>query len=125
MTEYMEKEIKNGKSGAKRFMHIIDGSFLTREGLRAQYKVIALGVVLLIVYIANHYIVQQKLTRIDRLKQELKEVRYETLLQESFLMQESRQSHVERLVEQRGLDLHVADQPPYSIRIKPERHGWK
>lgn len=121
----MGKQSRNSKSGAKKVMHIIDGSFLNAGILKGQYKVIALTFVLLLVYIANHYLVEQKLTRIDALKNELKETRYETLLQESFLMQESRQSHVEKLVKERGLELHVADQPPYSLHIKPEKHGWK
>ena len=107
------------------FFRIIDGSFLGGDLLRGQYKLMFLTVALMLVYIANHYVMQQKLTRIDHLKKELEEVRYEALLQQSYLMRESRQSHIEELVKERGLDVEVAAQPPYSLEVKPERRGWK
>ena len=97
---------------------IMDGSFLSTDFFRQQYKFMLLIVVLLIFYIGNRYSMNAKIAEVDRLKQELTETRYEALVQNSNLMQESRQSHIRQLVEQRGLDLRETTLPPYHLKVK-------
>ena len=97
---------------------IMDGSFLGTDFFRQQYKFMLLVVVLLILYIGNRYSVNAKIAEVDRLKQELTETRYEALVQNSNLMQESRQSHIRKLVEERGLDLRETTQPPFHLKVK-------
>lgn len=100
------------------FAQIMDGSFLSTDFFRQQYKFMLLIVVLLIFYIGNRYSMNAKIAEVDRLKQELTETRYEALVQNSNLMQESRQSHIRKLVEERGLDLKETTQPPFHLKVK-------
>ncbi len=85
------------------------------------YKYALFLVALLIVYVANHYSMNAKLKRMDTLRKEVTEQRYELLIQQSALMQESRESHIRKLVEERGLELKSTDQPPYHLKVK--KHG--
>lgn len=58
---------------------------------------------------------------IDKLKKELKDVKYKALSTSSRLTEISRQSHViDRLKENRDSTLHIADQPPFIIQV-PEQ----
>jgi cell division protein FtsL len=81
-------------------------------------KLILLIVVLLFVYISNHYSVIMKLAEINRLQQELNDAKYEALMYSSEFMQESRQSHIKSMVEEKGLELKELTEPPYTLKVK-------
>ena len=57
----------------------------------------------------------QKLREIDRLNQRLRDVRFEALSISSELTGHSRQSQIEALVEEQGIDLEVAKNPSYVL----------
>ncbi len=115
----MEQEEENKKT-TKRFSfgEFIDGSFLDKNFFRKHAKLIFLIVVLLFVYIGNHYSVIMKLAEINRLQQELNDVKYEALMYTSEFMQESRQSHIKSMVEEKGLELKELTEPPYILKVK-------
>lgn len=96
----------------------IDGSFLNRSFFKRQYKLLLLLVLLAFVYISNHYAVIMKIAEIDRLKAQLTEIKYEALYFSSELMQESRQSHIKAMVEEKGLDLKESTMPPYQMEVE-------
>jgi hypothetical protein len=52
---------------------------------------------------------------IERLQQQLKDVKYESLTISSSLTEASRQSEIERRVEEAGLDLVITNEPVYYI----------
>lgn len=99
------------------FSEWVDGSFLLKEYIRKQYKLMLLVVLLIVMYISNNYSVIIQLAEIDSLKQKLTDIRYETLFYTSELMQESRQSHIIHLVEEKGLDLKETTIPPYKLIV--------
>ena len=73
-------------------------------------------VVLLIFFlISNRYTCLQKLKEIDKLQQQLQDVRFEALSISSELIGSSRQSKIEELVEEEGIDLEGAKTPPYKL----------
>jgi hypothetical protein len=94
---------------------LLDGSFLTKDILRRNFKLILLMVVLIFIYISNHYAVIMKLSDIDNLEKELSEAKYEALTRSSELVHESRQSSIRENIQQRGLELEDASTPPYTI----------
>ena len=53
----------------------------------------------------------QKLREIDRLQQQLRDVRFEALSISSELTGNSRQSQIELLIEEQGIDLEGAKNP--------------
>ena len=57
----------------------------------------------------------KKLREIDRLNQRLRDVRFEALSISSELTGHSRQSQIEALVEEQGIDLEVAKNPSYVL----------
>ncbi len=57
----------------------------------------------------------QKLKEIDRLQQQLRDIRFEALSISSELTGQSRQSQIEVLIEEQGIELEGAQSPPYEI----------
>lgn len=94
---------------------IFDGSFMTKNSLIRNLKLIILIIACIFVYISNHYAVIMKLSEIDRLQKEFTNVKYEALTISSQLMRESRQSFVREMVKERGLELEDSTIPPYAI----------
>lgn len=110
------QEPKVKKTSYRVFMNeIFDGSFMTKDALRRNIKLILLVVACIFVYISNHYAVIMNLSEIDTLQKELTDVKYEALTISSQLMRESRQSYVREMVTQRGLELEDSKIPPYTI----------
>jgi len=94
---------------------IFDGSFMTKDALRRNIKLILLIVCCIFIYISNHYAVIMNLSEIDTLQKKLTDVKYETLTISSQLMRESRQSFVREMVNERGLSLEDSTTPPFKI----------
>ena len=57
----------------------------------------------------------QGMSDVERLQQELKDVKYEALTISSSLTEASRQGEIEKRVEEAGLDLKVSNEPVYYI----------
>jgi hypothetical protein len=115
-----EKEMalkpKAKKTSYKALMNeIFDGSFMTKDALRRNFKLIMLVVACIFIYISNHYAVIMNLSEIDTLQKELTDVKFEALTISSKLMKESRQSFVRDMVNKRGLGLEDSTTPPYTI----------
>ena len=109
-------EVKMKKTSYRVFINeVFDGSFMTKNSLKRNLKLLILIIACIFVYISNHYAVIMKLSEIDRLQKELTNVKYEALTISSQLMRESRQSFVREMVRERGLELEDSTIPPYSI----------
>jgi len=107
---------KMKKTSYKSFVNeIFDGSFMTKDALRRNIKLILLIVACIFVYISNHYAVIMSLSEIDTLQKELTDVKYDALTISSELMRESRQSFIRDKVNERGLGLEDSMTPPYTI----------
>ena len=72
--------------------------------------------VLVIFYINNLYECQQLMIRIEDLKKELTDIKYDALTRSSELMEQSRQSRIEEYIATQQSDLQSATTPPYLIR---------
>lgn len=97
------------------FNELLDGSFMTKDVMRRNALLFLLIVVLIIVYISNHYAVIMQLSEIDSLQKELTEAKYEALTRTSDLMRESRQSFIQDMITQKGMELENSTVPPYTI----------
>ncbi|MDD4922226.1 MAG: FtsL-like putative cell division protein [Bacteroidales bacterium] len=111
-----EQTTKVKKTSYRAFLNeIFDGSFMTKDALRRNLKLMLLIVACIFVYISNHYAVIMKLSEIDTLQKELTDIKYEALTVSSQLMRESRQSYIREMVKERGLELEDSTKPPYTI----------
>ncbi|MDR1981414.1 MAG: hypothetical protein LBQ39_07340 [Tannerellaceae bacterium] len=97
------------------FLYILGGGILKEDFIVNHPRMIVLIVVLIFFFIGNRYTCMQKLREIDRLQQELRDVRYEALSISSELTGNSRQSQIEMLVKEQGIDLEGAKTPPYEL----------
>jgi len=111
---------KSGKGNVsyKTFLkEIFDGTILTKGFLTRNFRMIMIIVAGILFYIGNHYGVIMNLNKIDKLQNELADVKYEALTQSSLLMRESRQSRVREMVQEKELGLEDSKIPPYVIEI--------
>lgn len=113
-----EKEDINSKPRSKRtsWGSIIGGDFLATEFVRRQARLLVLIMVLVLFYISNRYECQQQMIRIEDLKKQLTDTKYNALTRNSELMERSRQSRIEEYVSSRQSDLQTATTPPYLIK---------
>ena len=114
----METEKKQYKRRASHttWKSLIGGDILATEFFRRQAKLLVLLMVLVLFYISNRYECQQQMIRIEDLKEQLIDIKYDALTRNSELMERSRQSRIEEYVNSRESDLQTATTPPYLIR---------
>lgn len=112
-----EKQHRRTKKKEKRFslLYILGGGILKEDFIVRHTRMLVLIVILIFFFIGNRYSCMQKLKEIDRLQQQLRDVRFEALSISSELTGNSRQSQVEALIEQNKLDLEVAKTPPFEL----------
>jgi hypothetical protein len=86
--------------------------------LGRQRGLIVLIVGLTILYVDNRYECQSDLLKIDRLKQELQDIKYDALTRSSELMERSRQSRIEEYVSANSDEdgLQTSTNRPYLIK---------
>lgn len=111
------KQRKKVKKKEKRLsiLYVLGGGILTEDFIIRHTRMIVLVVVLIFFFIGNRYTCMQKLREIDRLQQQLRDVRFEALSISSELTGNSRQSQIELLVQEQGIDLEGAKTPPYEL----------
>lgn len=95
--------------------YIIGGGVLNEDFVLRHTRMIVLVVILAFFFIGNRYTCMQKLREIDQLQQRLRDVRFEALSISSELTGNSRQSQIEMLIEEQGIDLEGAKTPPYEL----------
>ncbi|MDH6303379.1 cell division protein FtsL [Parabacteroides sp. PF5-5] len=116
MAEEKNKKKKKNKK-EKRFspLYILGGGILKEDFILKHTKMIILVVILTFFFIGNRYTCMQKIREIDRLQQQLRDVRLEALSITTELTGSSRQSQIENLVEKQDLGLEAAKTPPYEL----------
>ncbi len=95
---------------------LLDGSIMTKEVIKKNYGLALLMVVLIFLYINNHYAVILQLSEIDTLQKEVTEAKYEALTRSSELMREKRQSNMVQWIQERGMTLKESDTPPFRLQ---------
>ena len=111
----MEQRKKKKKERRLSFLYIIGGGILKEDFIVKHTKMIVLVVVLVFFFIGNRYTCMQKLREIDHLQRQLRDIRFEALSISSELTGNSRQSQIELLIEEQGIELEGAKTPPYEL----------
>ena len=114
----MEEAAKKSKKKSERRLslwYILGGGILKEDFILKHTRMIVLLVVLAFFFIGNRYTCMQKLREIDRLSQRLRDVRFEAWSISSELTEHSRQSQVEELIVEQGIDLEVAKTPSFVL----------
>ena len=116
---------KKRKKGvlAKALSSVFSGTFLTNESTLKHVPFLLFLALIAILYIANGYQADDKIREVNRITNELKELRSEYISTKSDLMFVSKQSEVAKSVETMGLKEPIA--PPMKIEtdsIKPQHN---
>ena len=98
---------------------VLDGSLLARDVVAKQLPYIVFITFLAVIYIGNRYHAEKIVRETSRIQKEINELRAESITIAAELMDMSRQSEVEKIVNQKGLGLEVSTVPPGRL-IKPE-----
>ena len=115
-------DIKQPSKGSAKKLNpvrdVISGNVLVRGYLVKQVPYIVLLVILAILYITNRYKNEKIAIEEQQLKEELKNLRSESITTAAELMRISRQSEVVKLVKERGMELEESTVPPKIIDNK-------
>ncbi len=114
----MSEQVKKKRGHKFSFLYIIGGGILTEDFILRHTRMIVLIVLLLFFFIGNRYTCLQKLREIDHLQQKLRDTRFEALSISSELTSNSRESQVEILIQEQGIELETAKTPPYILYRK-------
>ncbi|MCK9160126.1 MAG: FtsL-like putative cell division protein [Bacteroidaceae bacterium] len=112
------KEQEPPKRRHNKVTSVLGGDILATDFFRRQTKLIVLIMILVIFYVHNRYACQQEQIKIDQLKKELTDIKYDALNRSSELMVKSRQSRIEEYIASKGSDLQTSTKPPYLIKEK-------
>lgn len=107
------KPSKKGNQFARTFIGIISGSFLTKENTLKYLPFFLFVSILTMLYIANGYYAESMVRRMNKLSNELKELRSEYIYTKSDLMFLSKQSEVATAAISIGMTESV--EPPKKI----------
>ncbi|MBP7497233.1 MAG: hypothetical protein KA792_06190 [Bacteroidales bacterium] len=94
---------------------IIDGTFFTTEGFKNLPFIFYIAF-LSILFIANTYNSTETLRNIERTKREIKELKYQNIMNKSELASISRQSEIYKKMKDKKFK--IPDKAPYKILIK-------
>ena len=103
------------------FRSLVDGNVLTQKAVLKQAPFIVLLVLISFISIANRNHAEKLVIKSSRMQNEVKELRSQAISTSSELMKFSRQTTVERIVKERGLDLEENLEPPKKLIIDPRR----
>jgi hypothetical protein len=110
--EDQRKKKKDPKIG-KAAQSIMDGTILTKDKVVRLLPFVLYLTLLIIIYVANSYYAEKTMIQMDRLKQELEELRYQYISSKSNLMFIGQQSEVAKRLEKQGIK--ESKIPPHKI----------
>ena len=111
-----EKKKGNDSSKHMSIRSILGGDILANDFFKRQTSLLILIMVMTILYIDNRYTSQQELIKIDQLKKELTDIKYDALTRSSELMEKSRQSRIEEYISTEESHLETSTNRPYLIK---------
>jgi hypothetical protein len=101
------------------FGAVLGGDILSGKWFRREVWFLVMIIFMIILYITNRYTSQQNMIKIDNLKKELTEIRYESMTRSSQLMQRTRESKVEEFLKNTSDSaLCISANPPYVIKLE-------
>jgi cell division protein FtsL len=113
-TEDTKKPITTGAF----IKELLSGSMVSEKIILKNLAYVSLITFLLAIYIANRFHAEKITRETTKLSREVKDLRAEALSTSADLMDVSRQSEVNILVKERGLNLEELKAPPYKLLVR-------
>jgi len=96
---------------------LLSGSMISEKIILKNLGYVSLVTLLAAIYIGNRFHAEKLTRETTRLQKEVRDLRAEALSTSASLMDVSRQSEVQRLVRERGLNLEELKTPPYKLLV--------
>lgn len=100
----------------KSFVHVFGGNILTEGFIVNNMRFFVVMLIIVFVFISHRYTYLNKMSEIEKLQHELKDAKYESLTISSSLTEASRQTEIEKLIKQYGLEIEISNEPIYYIK---------
>lgn len=113
MSEEIKEKKKKKRGGFLNY--IIGGQFLTSELVTRNALLLGLIILYAFVYVSIRYEYEQDLIKIDRLTKERNELKNNLLTLESEFSYSSRQTELEKFLNENNSELKITTRPPYKI----------
>lgn len=97
------------------FRDFVNGNMFTKKFFRKQIPLIFIVFILLFFYVDNRFYCEKQLLNIIELEKKIKDVKYESLTISAQLMRITRQSNINQMIKDRGIDLKVSKKPAIVI----------
>lgn len=97
------------------FRDFLNGNFFTKNFFRKQILLIFMIFVLIFFYVDNRYYSEKQLYNIIELEKKIKDLKFESLTISAQLMKITRESNIIKMVNDRGIGLHVSKKPSIII----------
>lgn len=94
---------------------VINGNIFTKKFFQKQYGLLIMLAILAFMYVDNRYYCETQLVREIELKKKIRDVKYESLTISAELMQISRQSNIQKMIQERNIPLIESNTPPIVI----------
>jgi hypothetical protein len=117
MEETKESNNKQAKPGSF-LKELLSGNTISEKIILNNLGYISLVTLLAAIYIGNRFHAEKITRETTRLQREVKDLRAEALSTSADLMFVSRQSEVQRLVGEKGLNLEELKVPPYKLLVR-------
>ena len=111
---------KKDKSVGRSFVDIINGNFLTKDDVLRHLPYLMFLFLLALVYIANGYMAEDTVRKLNNVGKEVKEFRSEYITTKSELMYKSKQSELADFIDQKGMGLKESFEPPRKIKVSSQ-----
>lgn len=95
----------------------VEGSWLTGAFFARYWLNIMIVVALMLIYMTNRYSCQRSMEEIKTLQNRLDVVKSESYRVRGEYMSRTKESNMQRYVNEAGLDLSVQTQPPYHVKL--------
>lgn len=99
---------------------VINGNILTKKFFQKQYGLLIMMAILAFMYVDNRFYCETQLAKVIELKKDIQDVKYESLTISAQLMEISRQSNIQRMIKEKGLNLIESATPPVVIETPKE-----
>lgn len=117
------KKNRQGNRIAGSVIGIFTGSLLTKTGVVRYLPFLLFIAFLTLVYIANGYVAEDTVRDLNKVSNELKEMRSEYITTKSDLMYQTKQSQIAVITEQKELGLKESFSPPKKIIVNQSKHS--
>jgi len=99
-------------------MSVVNGNIFTKEAVVRGMPFLLFLALLALVYISNGFLTEGNVREINKLNNEIKELRSEYITTKSDLMHHSKQSELVDLIKEKKLGLEESFEPPKKIVVE-------